>query len=68
VCHEDSKTAGVGAEVAAFIAEELFEDLDGPILRVAALDTPVPWAPQLEEAVIPGTRHILDAVRRLAAY
>lgn len=68
VCHEDSKTGGVGAEVAAFIAEELFEDLDGPIVRVAALDTPVPFAPELEEAVIPGTRHILDAVRRLAAY
>jgi 2-oxoisovalerate dehydrogenase E1 component beta subunit len=68
ICHEDSKTAGVGAEVAAFIGEELFEDLDGPIVRVAALDTPVPFAPTLEEAVIPGTRHILDAVRRLAAY
>jgi 2-oxoisovalerate dehydrogenase E1 component beta subunit len=68
VCHEDSKTAGVGAEVAAFIGEELFEDLDGPIMRVAALDTPVPFAATLEEAVIPGTRHIVDAVRRLAAY
>jgi 2-oxoisovalerate dehydrogenase E1 component beta subunit len=68
VCHEDSRTGGVGAEVAAFIAEELFEDLDGPILRVAALDTPVPFSPHLEEAVIPGTRHIVDAVRRLAAY
>ncbi len=68
VCHEDSKTGGVGAEVAAFIAEELFEDLDGPILRVAALDTPVSFSPQLEEAVIPSTRHIVDAVRRLAAY
>jgi 2-oxoisovalerate dehydrogenase E1 component beta subunit len=68
VCHEDSRTGGVGAEIAAFIAEELFEDLDGPILRVAALDTPVPFSPHLEEAVIPGTRHIVDAVRRLAAY
>jgi 2-oxoisovalerate dehydrogenase E1 component beta subunit len=68
VCHEDSKTGGVGAEVAAFIAEELFEDLDGPIMRVAALDTPIPFSPQLEEAIIPGTRHILDAVHRLAAY
>jgi 2-oxoisovalerate dehydrogenase E1 component beta subunit len=68
VCHEDSKTGGVGAEVAAFIGEELFEDLDGPIVRVAALDTPVPFSPHLEEAVIPGTRHIVDAVRRLAAY
>jgi len=68
ICHEDSKTAGVGAEVAAFIGEELFDQLDGPITRVAALDTPVPFAPTLEEAVIPGTRHIVDAVRRLAAY
>ncbi|HLH20942.1 MAG TPA: alpha-ketoacid dehydrogenase subunit beta [Chloroflexota bacterium] len=68
ICHEDVKTAGVGAEVAAFIGEELFEELDGPIMRVGALDTPVPFAPTLEEAVIPGTRHILDAIRRLAAY
>lgn len=68
ICHEDSKTAGVGAEVAAFIGEELFEQLDGPIMRVAALDSPVPFAATLEEAVIPGTRHILDAVHRLAAY
>ena len=68
ICHEDSKTAGVGAEVAAFIGEELFEELDGPIARVAAQDTPVPFAATLEEAVIPGTRHIVDAVRRLAAY
>jgi 2-oxoisovalerate dehydrogenase E1 component beta subunit len=58
----------VGAEVAAFIGEELFEQLDGPIMRVAALDSPVPFAATLEEAVIPGTRHILDAVHRLAAY
>jgi 2-oxoisovalerate dehydrogenase E1 component beta subunit len=68
ICHEDSKTAGVGAEVAAFIGEELFEQLDGPIMRVAARDAPVPFAATLEEAIIPGTRHILDAVRRLAAY
>ncbi len=68
ICHEDSKTGGVGAEVAAFIAEELFDELDGPIMRVAARDTPVPFAATLEEAVIPGTRDILDAVRRLAAY
>jgi 2-oxoisovalerate dehydrogenase E1 component beta subunit len=68
ICHEDSKTAGVGAEVAAFIGEELFDQLDGPITRVAALDSPVPFAATLEAAVIPGTRHIVDAVRRLAAY
>ncbi|HZU05000.1 MAG TPA: alpha-ketoacid dehydrogenase subunit beta [Chloroflexota bacterium] len=68
ICHEDNKTGGIGAEIAAFIAEELFEDLDGPIVRVAALDTPVPFSPALEEAVIPSTRHIVDAVHRLAAY
>ncbi|HWP29674.1 MAG TPA: alpha-ketoacid dehydrogenase subunit beta [Chloroflexota bacterium] len=68
ICHEDNKTGGIGAEIAAFIAEELFEDLDGPIVRVAALDTPVPFSPVLEEAVIPSTRHIVDAVHRLAAY
>ncbi|HLI27503.1 MAG TPA: alpha-ketoacid dehydrogenase subunit beta [Chloroflexota bacterium] len=68
VAHEDHKTLGVGAEIAAFLAEELFDQLDGPIVRVAAADTPVPFAPTLEEAVVPGTRQLVDAIRRLAAY
>jgi 2-oxoisovalerate dehydrogenase E1 component beta subunit len=68
IAHEDNKTLGVGAEIAAFLAEELFEDLDGPIVRVAAADTPVPFASSLEEAVIPGTRQLVEAIRDLAAY
>jgi 2-oxoisovalerate dehydrogenase E1 component beta subunit len=68
VLHEDNKTGGVGAEVAAFIAEELFESLDGPIVRVAAADCHIPYAPTLEAAIIPGAADVLAAARRLAAY
>ncbi|MBX5493552.1 MAG: alpha-ketoacid dehydrogenase subunit beta [Chloroflexi bacterium] len=68
IAHEDNKTLGVGAEIAAFLVEELFEQLDGPIVRVAAADAPVPFAPSLEEAVIPGPQQLIDAIRQLAAY
>jgi 2-oxoisovalerate dehydrogenase E1 component beta subunit len=68
IVHEDNKTGGVGAEIAATIAEEHFEQLDGPILRVAAADTHIPYAPTLEEAVIPNVDDVLVALRRLAAY
>jgi 2-oxoisovalerate dehydrogenase E1 component beta subunit len=68
IVHEDSKTGGVGAELAAIIAEEHFEQLDGPILRVAAADTHIPYAPSLEEAVIPNVDDVEVALRRLAAY
>jgi len=68
IVHEDSKTGGVGAEIAATIAEEHFEQLDGPILRVAAADTHIPYAPSLEEAVIPNVDDVEVALRRLAAY
>jgi 2-oxoisovalerate dehydrogenase E1 component beta subunit len=68
IVHEDSKTGGVGAEIAAMIAEEHFEQLDGPILRVAAADTHIPYAPSLEEAVIPNVDDVEAALRRLAAY
>jgi 2-oxoisovalerate dehydrogenase E1 component beta subunit len=68
IVHEDSKTGGVGAEIAAIIAEEHFEQLDGPILRVAAADTHIPYAPSLEEAVIPNVDDVEVALRRLAAY
>jgi 2-oxoisovalerate dehydrogenase E1 component beta subunit len=68
ILHEDNKTGGVGAEVAAFIAEELFENLDGPILRVAAADCHIPYAPPLEAAIIPNVLDVVAAARRLAAY
>ncbi len=69
VVHEDNRTGGVGAEVSAFIAEELFEDLDGPIVRVAAPDVPAaPYSPPLEEAFLPKAEDVAEAVRRLAAY
>jgi 2-oxoisovalerate dehydrogenase E1 component beta subunit len=68
IVHEDNKTGGVGAEIAATIAEDHFEQLDGPILRVAAADTHIPYAPTLEEAVIPNVDDVLTALRRLAAY
>jgi pyruvate/2-oxoglutarate/acetoin dehydrogenase E1 component len=68
IVHEDTRTLGVGAEVAAILAEEAFDLLDGPILRVTAPDTPVPYAPQLEKAFLPDSEKILNAARRLAAY
>ena len=68
ILHEDNKTGGVGAEVSAFISEELFEDLDGPIIRVAAADCHIPYAPSLEAVVIPNVQDVIQAVRRLSAY
>jgi 2-oxoisovalerate dehydrogenase E1 component beta subunit len=68
IVHEDNKTGGVGAEIAAIIAEEHFEQLDGPILRVAAADTHIPYAPSLEETVIPNVEDVVAALRRLGAY
>jgi 2-oxoisovalerate dehydrogenase E1 component beta subunit len=68
IVHEDNKTGGIGAEIAAMIAEEHFEQLDGPILRVAAADTHIPYAPTLEEAVIPNVEDVVAALRRLGAY
>jgi 2-oxoisovalerate dehydrogenase E1 component len=62
VAHEDQLTCGFGAEVAARIASDLFHDLDAPIRRVAALDTPVAYHPDLEDAILPGSRDILDAI------
>ncbi len=56
ILHEDTLTGGIGAEIAAFISEHCFEALDGPILRAAGLDTPVPFARQLEEQFLPRQR------------
>jgi pyruvate/2-oxoglutarate/acetoin dehydrogenase E1 component len=65
---EDTLSYGVGAEVAAIIGEEAFEYLDGPIMRLAAPDTPVPFAPPLEAAFLPNAQKIANAARQLAAY
>lgn len=68
IVHEDTRTLGVGAEVAAILAEEAFDMLDGPIIRVTAPDTPVPFSPPLEQAFLPDADKIAAAARRLAAY
>ncbi len=68
ITHEATRTCGVGGEVAATIAESAFDGLDGPILRVTAPDTPVPFTAPLEEAFLPNADRIAAAVERLAAY
>ena len=68
VLHEATRSCGVGAEVAALIAEEAFEDLDGPVTRVTAPDTPVPFSPPLERAVLPQAGDVKEACRELLAY
>ncbi|MBI4568002.1 MAG: alpha-ketoacid dehydrogenase subunit beta [Planctomycetes bacterium] len=68
VLHEAAKTGGFGGEVAAVIAEEAFEHLDAPVRRLAALDTPVPYAPTLEDAALPSVGKIVAALRELLAY
>jgi 2-oxoisovalerate dehydrogenase E1 component beta subunit len=68
VLHEDTRTAGFGAEIAATIAEEIFEDLDAPVVRLTAPDTPVPFSPPLEQRFIPQVDDVLAAVHKLYAY
>ena len=68
VLHEDNKTGGVGAEIAALLSEECFNHLDGPILRVAAPDTPVPFSTPLEEYFLPKAADVVAAAKKLAAY
>jgi len=66
--HEDVRTGGIAGEIAAIIAEEAFEYLDGPIMRITAPDTPVPYSPPLEEFFLPKTSDIIRVARQLAAY
>jgi 2-oxoisovalerate dehydrogenase E1 component beta subunit len=68
VLHEDTRTGGFGAEIAATIAEEAFEDLDGPVKRIAAPDAPVPFSPPLEKAYIPQVADVVAGLRDLAEY
>ncbi len=69
IVHEDNKTGGFGGEVAAIIAEEAFEHLDGPISRLAGPDVPaVPFSPPLQDSFMPDSEKIAEAIRELAAY
>jgi 2-oxoisovalerate dehydrogenase E1 component len=68
VVHEDVLTCGFGAEVAAWIGEHCFEDLDAPVRRVGASDNHVPYEPTMEKATLPQVDDIIDAVRGLAKY
>jgi pyruvate/2-oxoglutarate/acetoin dehydrogenase E1 component len=68
VLHEDTRTGGFGAEIAATIAEEAFEDLDAPVKRIAAPDTPVPFSPPLEKAFLPQVEDVVAGLRELAGY
>ena len=66
--HEDTRTGGMAGEIAALICEHAFEDLDGPVLRVTAPDTPVPFSPPLEQAFLPGVADVVETARQLARY
>jgi len=68
VLHEASRTGGIGGELAAIIAEEAFEWLDAPVIRVASIDTPVPYSPPLEDYYLPQIKDVVEAARKLAAY
>jgi 2-oxoisovalerate dehydrogenase E1 component len=68
IAHEDQITCGFGAEIAARVAGELFDHLDAPVRRVGALDTPVAYSPDLEEAILPQPADILSAIRETAKY
>jgi len=68
VAHEDQMTAGFGGDIASRIGQELFDQLDAPVTRVAALDCPVAYAPVLEEVILPGSADVLKAIRSVAAY
>jgi 2-oxoisovalerate dehydrogenase E1 component beta subunit len=66
--HEDTRTGGMAGELAATITENVFEYLDGPIVRVTAPDTPVPYSPPLEEAFLPNAEKVIEKARWLYRY
>jgi 2-oxoisovalerate dehydrogenase E1 component beta subunit len=68
IVHEARRTGGIGAEIAARIAEELFEELDGPVLRLGSKDTHNAFAASLEEWILPDQAKIAEAIRRLGRY
>jgi pyruvate/2-oxoglutarate/acetoin dehydrogenase E1 component len=66
--HEDTRTGGLAGEIAAIINEEAFDDLDGPIVRITSLDTPVPFSPPLEHYFLPKVEDVVREARKLHAY
>jgi 2-oxoisovalerate dehydrogenase E1 component len=68
IAHEDSLSWGIGAEIAARIASDVFEWLDAPVRRVASLDTWVAYSPRLEDAILPQVDDVWTAIREVAAY
>jgi pyruvate/2-oxoglutarate/acetoin dehydrogenase E1 component len=68
ILHEHSRTGGLAGEIAAIINEEAFDDLDGPIVRIAAKDSPVPFSPPQEEYFLPQVSNVLREARRLKSY
>ncbi|OGP33232.1 MAG: pyruvate dehydrogenase [Deltaproteobacteria bacterium GWC2_65_14] len=68
IVHEARKTGGIGGEIAARIAEELFESLDGPVIRLAAKDTHNAFAAPMEDYILPNQEKVTEAIRKLAAY
>lgn len=68
VLHEAALTGGFGGEIASWIGEDLFEDLDAPVRRIGAADVPIPFSPVLEERVLPDRARIVRALRALLAY
>jgi pyruvate/2-oxoglutarate/acetoin dehydrogenase E1 component len=68
IVHEDTKTGGIAGEIAAILFEKAFHDLDAPVARVASLDTPVPYAPTLEEAFLPNAQKVFAAAKELAEF
>ena len=68
IVHSANRMLGIGAEIAAFVGEELFDDLDAPVRRLGGLDTPIPFSPPLEDAYRPNAAKIEVAARSLARY
>ena len=68
VLNEDTRTSGFAAELSSIIAEEAFEFLDAPIKRITAFDSPIPYSPPLELAILPNEPQVLKALEELAAY
>jgi acetoin:2,6-dichlorophenolindophenol oxidoreductase subunit beta len=66
VAHEAVQNGGVGAEICARIGSELFDELDAPVIRLGCPFSPIPFAPELEKALLPGTANIVQAVRQLS--